>query len=57
MTTISSVPAPGPDNQSGYFYVPAGLTAIVDNNKQMVCFGPLIVDGVLLVNGQLILEP
>ena len=56
MTVIGSTQK-GTDNQSGYFNIPENLTILVEENKQMICFGTMTVDGFLVVDGNLILEP
>lgn len=44
------------DNQSGYKTIVEGKTARVRDNKQMVVFGGIEIEGILLLDGQLILE-
>lgn len=46
---------PAEDNHSGYKTID-GKTVRVKENKQMVVFGGLEMEGILLLDGQLILE-
>lgn len=56
MTTISSAMT-GTDNNSGYFFVPDFQIATIAPFKQMVVLGDFVVEGALIIDGQLILEP
>ena len=48
---------PGSDWHSGWYFIPANTAIKIVLFKQSVTFGPLGLDGSLLVEGQFILEP
>lgn len=45
------------DHHSGFYYIPTGVTVTISENKQSVVFGMLDIDGLLIIDGQLIKEP
>lgn len=47
---------PGTDHQGGWYYIPFGTIVLVQKNKQMFCFGEILIDGDLYLDGILILE-
>tara|TARA_Y100000593_G_scaffold76224_1_gene140794 strand:+ start:911 stop:1114 length:204 start_codon:yes stop_codon:yes gene_type:complete len=44
------------DHHSGYYEIQNGLEITIEEFKQMTNWGGLIVDGILNVDGQLIIE-
>jgi hypothetical protein len=46
----------GTDHHCGWYVILIGATVTIVENKQMVCFGGMILDGTLNIDGQLILE-
>lgn len=57
MSQFTSSGSPGTDHHSGWENIAAGQTITIEANKQMVVFGVFINDGILNIDGQLILEP
>ena len=47
----------GSDNQSGIYRIADNLLVNIALDKQMVIWGDFTIDGALLLDGQLILEP
>jgi hypothetical protein len=45
------------DHHCGWYYIAPATTVTVKENKQMVTFGGLINDGILINDGQVISEP
>lgn len=45
------------DHHSGWEIIVLNSTEKIAMNKQMVCFGAFTVDGTLIIDGALILEP
>ena len=56
MSMFTTAASPGTDQHNGYYHIPAGQTVTISENKQMVCFGLMTIDGTLIIEGQLILE-
>lgn len=46
----------GSDNQSGFYEIVSSEIATIEQYKQMVCFGDLIIDGELRIDGMLVME-
>lgn len=46
----------GTDHHSGYSTIPSGTTVTIVENKQSLTFGDLIIEGILIIEGQLIQE-
>lgn len=44
------------DHHSGFYLIESGETIEVERNKQMTSWGGLLVDGILEIDGQLIIE-
>lgn len=44
------------DHHSGFYFIPASQQTVVENTKQMTTWGPLLLDGVLIVEGQHFVE-
>ena len=44
------------DHHSGYYFIESSLIVTIEDNKQMTNWGGLTVDGILNVDGQLIIE-
>lgn len=47
---------PGTDYHGGWYYIPFNIIVHVQKNKQMFCFGEILIDGNLYLDGILILE-
>jgi len=47
----------GTDHHSGFYEIVFGIVVIIALHKQMAVFGDVHVDGTLVIEGQLILEP
>lgn len=56
MSQFTSAGSPGTDHHCGWEYIPVGTTVIVQQNKQMVCFGTFVCDGDLFIDGTFLLE-
>lgn len=56
MSQFTSAGSPGTDHHCGWEYIPVGTTVIVQQNKQMVCFGTFLCDGDLFIDGTFLLE-
>lgn len=44
------------DNQSGYYEIPVSQTATIEEYKQSVTFGDLLLEGELRIDGMLVVE-
>jgi len=44
------------DHHSGFYEIEVGQTVTIEENKQMTNWNKLIIDGTLILNGQIILK-
>lgn len=54
--TLITTAIGGTDYHSGYYEIVFGVVLNLMAHKQMVVFGGLVIEGVLQIDGQLILE-
>lgn len=56
MTVISSTATNSTDHHSGWYFIPALSLVTLLLNKQMAVYGPIDIEGSLIIEGQLIME-